>query len=386
VKVLLVTSMYEPYCGGGVSSHVGDLSSALARAGHEVTVLSHRRGRPRDPAGEQRVPAGVRAIFCRDFRDMFVRLRAVVRHGRYDVVHYHSFNALALAPLAIDAASADVFTLHSDSANYLASVRGWTRRSHPAYRTLLLYERVAGRLPDVTIAVSRRMKAYGEGIGIRPIVHIPNAVDGSFWTPNGGALPKASPTIVVPRMHVPKNGIEYAIEAMPEILAEVPDAVLVVTGDGPLRPALEAAAARAAPGHVRFAGLVSREDLRELYRAAYAVVIPSVTVSGTQENTSIAALEGMACGTVVVATDIGGLPEVIRDGEDGFLVPERDSGALADRVLQCLRDEGTRRRVADAARARVEREFAVSEWAERVARVYEDAIEANGRPSPGSPG
>jgi len=111
-----------------------------------------------------------------------------------------------------------------------------------------------------------------------------------------------------------------------------------------------------------------------------------VTVSGTQENTSIAALEGMACGTVVVATDIGGLPEVIRDGEDGFLVPERDSGALADRVLQCLRDEGTRRRVADAARARVEREFAVSEWAERVARVYEDAIEANGRPSPGSPG
>ena len=53
---------------------------------------------------------------------------------------------------------------------------------------------------------------------------------------------------------------------------------------------------------------MSREDLRELYRAAYAVVIPSVTVSGTQENTSIAALEGMACGTVVVATDIGGLP------------------------------------------------------------------------------
>jgi len=130
---------------------------------------------------------------------------------------------------------------------------------------------------------------------------------------------------------------------------------------------------------------VSPEELRELYRRADVVLIPSVTSSGTQENTSIAALEAMACGTPVVATDIGGLPEVIRSGIDGYLVPERSADAIAGAILALFDDADLARRMGAQARRRVADKFSTRTWGERVVGVYRLALEARGRPSEGGP-
>jgi len=301
-----------------------------------------------------------------------------VRREQFDVVHLHAFNALGLAPLARRRGTAILFTLHSDSANYLASVRGWGRH-HPAYLLFHLYERIAIRFPDFTIAVSRRMEDYGRGVGVGPIVRIPNAVDSDYWTPSPEPANGRPRTILVPRMHVPKNGIEYAIEAMASIAEQARDARMLVTGDGPLRASLEDLAHRVAGDRVAFPGMVDQEELRELYRRVDVVLIPSVTTMGTQENTSIAALEAMACGTPVVATDIGGLPEVIRSGVVGLLVPERDARALAEATVALLTDEERARRMGEEARRHVVREFSTTSWAKRVVGVYEAALASRTR-------
>src|SRR3989304_3493205 len=138
MRTLLVTSMFPPYFGGGVSSHVRDLAESLAAMGHEAWVLTSRRGQPVNPEEPSAVPHATRVIYAPTFRGMAARIGRPLRTVRVDVVHFHSFNALALAPWSRQAAGgATVFTLHSDSANYLASVRGWTSRYHPADRTVL---------------------------------------------------------------------------------------------------------------------------------------------------------------------------------------------------------------------------------------------------------
>ena len=378
MKVLLVTSAFPPYGSGGIASHVHSLATALARLGHEPWVLASRRGKPVEPDEASHVPPGARAVFTPNFRAMALRIRGLVRREEFDVVHLHAFNALGLAPLARRRGTAIVFTLHSDSANYLASVRGWGRH-HPAYRLFLLYERIAIRFPDLTIAVSRRMEDYGRRVGVGPIVRIPNAVDSDYWTPSPEPTNGRPRTILVPRMHVPKNGIEYAIEAMASIAEQARDARMLVTGDGPLRASLEDLAHRVAGDRVAFPGMVDQEELRELYRRVDVVLIPSVTTMGTQENTSIAALEAMACGTPVVATDIGGLPEVIRSGVVGLLVPERDARALAEATVALLTDEERARRMGEEARRHVVREFSTTTWAQRVVGVYEAALASRTR-------
>src|SRR2546426_7374256 len=106
--------------------------------------------------------------------------------------------------------------------------------------------------------------------------------------------------------------------------------------------------------------------MRELYQQVDVVLIPSVTTSGTQENTSIAALEAMASGKPVIATDIGGLPEVIRHGQDGILIPERDPDAVAEAAIPLLPRPDLARAIGREGRAPVLRAFNVAQWGARV--------------------
>src|SRR3989442_1252294 len=182
-------------------------------------------------------------------------------------------------------------------------------------------------------------------MGSHSTKRFPNAVAPDYWAPPDHAPNGRPPTILVPRMHVPKNGIEYAAEAMRKIVKATQGATMLITGDGPLRPVLEQKAKEVGQGQIRFLGFVSRERMRELYQQVDVVLIPSVTTSGTQENTSIAALEAMASGKPVIATDIGGLPEVIRDGQDGILIPERNREATEPKADAAPLSDATRKRV-----------------------------------------
>jgi D-inositol-3-phosphate glycosyltransferase len=120
---------------------------------------------------------------------------------------------------------------------------------------------------------------------------------------------------------------------------------------------------------VRFLPPQRGDALADVYRAADIVAVPSYN-----ESFGLVAVESMACGTPVVATRAGGIPEAISDGETGLLVPPHDEEALAQAIVRLLRDPELRQRIGSAGQQRVANEFSVDRMVERTLSVYEERI------------
>lgn len=149
------------------------------------------------------------------------------------------------------------------------------------------------------------------------------------------------------------------------VLDTLPQARLLVVGDGPLRPRLEALAAELGLGdRVVFAGM--RSDVDEILRIVDVIVLSSYTV----ECLPFAVLEAMGAGLPAVCTAVGGLPELVEDGVTGHLVPPRDPRGLAERLIEVLDDDARRAAMGDAARRRLEERFTL----ERSVRATERAL------------
>jgi glycosyltransferase involved in cell wall biosynthesis len=143
----------------------------------------------------------------------------------------------------------------------------------------------------------------------------------------------------------PQKALGVALEAV----AAVPEVSLVVAGDGPDRAALEARASQLGlVGRARFLGTQSREQVLRLFRAADVSVLPSVW-----ENFPHTVVEALAVGCPVIATSVGGVPEVVREGENGLLVPPNDAAALGGAIRRFFEDDELRGRLAGAAAASV---------------------------------
>ena len=144
-------------------------------------------------------------------------------------------------------------------------------------------------------------------------------------------------------------GPQKALGVLLEALAEVPDITLVVGGDGPERAALEARARELGiDGRVSFLGAVPRERVLRLFGAGDATVL-----SSAWENFPHTVVEALAVGCPVIATAVGGVPEVVRDGENGLLVPPGDAHALGAAIARFVGDAELRARLAAAARGSV---------------------------------
>jgi glycosyltransferase involved in cell wall biosynthesis len=144
----------------------------------------------------------------------------------------------------------------------------------------------------------------------------------------------------------PQKALGTALQAV----AGIPDVTLAVAGDGPDRAALEARARElGVDGRVSFLGSVPREQVLRLFRAADASVLPSAW-----ENFPHTVVEALAVGCPVIATEVGGVPEVVRDGENGLLVEPGDPAAMADAIVRYFSDDELRARLSGAAARSVE--------------------------------
>jgi glycosyltransferase involved in cell wall biosynthesis len=178
--------------------------------------------------------------------------------------------------------------------------------------------------------------------------------------------PRASARVICVARMDENKGQRYLIEAM----AGLPDAELWLVGDGPTRAALEQQAADGAlrithyASRIRFLG--QRTDVPQLLAQSDIFCLPSLT-----ESLPFSVLEAMAAGLPVVATRVGGVPEAVADGETGFLVEPRDAEGLREKLRLLLNDAELRRRMGEAGRARVEREFSVEAMLEKTTQIYE---------------
>jgi glycosyltransferase involved in cell wall biosynthesis len=157
------------------------------------------------------------------------------------------------------------------------------------------------------------------------------------------------PTILFAgRLHEEK-GIFVLLDAFARVRSTMPEARLVVVGDGPARQEVEQRAT--AMNGVTLTGVVKNRAMPEAFRAADVVAMPSLTTRKWEEQVGMVALQAMACGVPVVATPSGAIPEYVPSGVAGLLVPENDAGALANALIQLLSTRQLREQLARGARA-----------------------------------
>ena len=213
---------------------------------------------------------------------------------------------------------------------------------------------------------SRIAAAVGPKAAAR-MVQVPPGVDEKTFHPDsGGAEVRARlgltdrPVVVCVSRLVPRKGQDTLIRALPGVLARIPDAVLLIVGDGPYRADLERlAAGTGVADSVRFTGAVPWAELPAHYGAGDVYAMPCRTRRGglDVEGLGIVYLEASATGLPVVAGDSGGAPDAVLEGETGYVVPGRDLAALTERLLTLLQDPALRARLGARGREWVEQNW-----------------------------
>jgi colanic acid/amylovoran biosynthesis glycosyltransferase len=183
---------------------------------------------------------------------------------------------------------------------------------------------------------------------------------------------------------VDKKGTEYAIRAAALLIGRGRDLELRVVGYGPLRDELERLIGELGVGdRVRLIGGKARPEIVDELHRAHLFIAPSVTSPRGDQDAPINVLkEAMATGLPVVSTRHGGIPELVEDGVSGFLVPERDAEALADRLDELIGRPDRWEEMGRAGRDRVERDYDLGRLNDRLAEVYREAMRPSGRLGP----
>jgi glycosyltransferase involved in cell wall biosynthesis len=350
VKVLIVTGIWPPDVGGP-ASHAPEIAEFLRARGHEVEVLTTADGPPAPEAYPvtwvpRRLSAAGRYAKGAMLAARLARRNDVVYStGMFGRTRVGTF--LARAPR--------VLKLTGDPAYERATRYGLTRmplddfqRSHGAKLVGLRAARdlvMSGARGYVCPSRSLRdIAAHWHLVDAARIEVIPNPVSVPPLPARDELRAKhgfSGPTLVFAGRLAPQKSMDVALRA----LAELEGIDLVVAGDGPERPALDALVAELEIGdRVRFLGALPRETVLELFAAGDAVLLTS-----SWENFPHGVVEGLAAGTPVISTDVGGVSEIVTDGVNGLLVPPQDVPALVAAVRRYFGDEALRERLRAAA-------------------------------------
>lgn len=379
---------------GGSGRVAGRLGVALAARGHRVVFvgLGPPPSSPEPPAGATpprllRVDTPGYPLFGDGFYTVALanELLELARRERIDLIHAHyllphAASALLARDLAPQHARPRVvLTAHGSDVLLVGD--------DPAYAPLL--DAVMRRSDGITVPSRFLAGAVAERLARVPgddhpeVTVLPNFVDTEHFCPASPAERREIAARLAPQhadalragelaviAHVsnfrPVKRTDRVVEAFAAIVRDRP-ALLLLAGDGPERAkALELAAARGVADRVVWLGAMAY--VRDVLRCAELFLLPS-----EMESFGLAALEAQACGVAVIASNVGGLPEVIVDGVTGYLTPEGDAAAMARRAIELLGDHELHARFCRAARQRAEQQFAeppaVDRYASYLARV-----------------
>jgi len=376
MKIALV-SPYDFAYPGGVASHITNLDSQLQRLGHDVRVIAPA-SRAVNTFGDRFLPIGrprslpssgsiVRITLSVTLAD---HIRRVLDQEKFDIVHLHEpFMPMLCSAVLRFSETVNVGTFHACE-GVPGYYFGW-----PV--TPFLIRRRARKLGG-RIAVSRPALEYARHHLPGEYEIIPNGVDTRHFNP--AVLPFEEyrdgkrNLLFVGRLEK-RKGLAYLLRAYARVKKEMPGTRLIVVGMGTrLRKRYERFVAQhGLQGDVVFKGFVSYDDLARYFRTADVYCSPATG----HESLGVVLLEGLASGTPVVASDIPGYSTVISNGQDGLLFPPRDSGRLADCLLQVLNDRDLSARLS-AAGLKTAASYAWERVGERVAGFYRSVLAAQG--------
>ncbi|HTV01487.1 MAG TPA: glycosyltransferase [Luteitalea sp.] len=338
----------------------------LRALGHPTMLVAHPEGEllRRAPAGDDLVPLAPR--FEIDFHAAW-KLARLIRERTPDILHAHDPHGVALAALALG------FRMPWPPPRLVASRRvdfrlAGNALSRAKYRQVDRFicasSAIAAILARDGIARDRVVTVH-EGVDLEHVAEAPPvSLHETFW------LPRGAPVVLNVAALVPHKGQRYLIDAFADVVRVVPDARLVILGQGELYESLNTQVHDLGlEKHVFLPGF--RTDVLSLMKTADIFVMSSVL-----EGLGTSLLDAMACARPIVATDTGGIPEVVVHDETGLLVPPRDADSLADALITLLRDEERARMLGAAGYERVHHRFSVARMVSDTVDVYEALLQA----------
>lgn len=175
---------------------------------------------------------------------------------------------------------------------------------------------------------------------------------------------------------VEEKGHKYAIKSIAKIIKKYRDIEYIIAGDGPLRGELESLVSELGiKNHVRFLGVVEENEVLNLYQQAYIFVLPSVIASnGATEGQGLVLQEAQASGIPFISTLIGGIPEGVLDDKSGFLVPERDVDALAEKLEHLIEHPEIWPEMGNCGRKYVEERYDIKKLNQQLVKIYQNLI------------
>lgn len=395
MRVIKVREFTYPTYVGGIETCLHQLLPALVELGARVILLTcAQRGLPRR---ERRGGLEIRRIEFLGLIGMLtarlgghgtlygiiaralflltlpMHLLKAVKEVNAEIIHVHCLCALSALPASVTRLFARrplVITMHGTFLGRYDKVTkpplSWIiPAAEKAYLRLKLYDKILvedrytyGALRGLGISKERVQALPYPGIDTRrfreaqPI----RELSGEAVILHHGRL-------------VRKRGIKTLIEAMPKIVGEIPEAKLVIAGEGPEKQRLKRLAEElGVASHVRFLGLVPYERVPSVIKSSAVVVVPSLI-----EGHSASVVEAMAAARPVVATRVGGIVEVVEDGETGILVDPESSDQIANAVVRVLRDKELAKALSEKA-ARKAEEYDVKRVAEGELSAYVNIV------------
>lgn len=365
MKILHVVENLER---GGLERLVVDLATLQRDAGHDVEVAClFDRGMLAAELDAARIPVaacgkrdGLDVPALRRLRSLLSRARGGVLHTHNATAHYHARLAGAGLPWR-----RVVNTRHGMGAGAARDRKEWLYRLTMPRTDVVaaVCEAARERFAAQDVAPRGRLVAVPNGIRIerftRADPQVRDALAASLGLGAGARLIGS-----VGRLN-PVKDHAMLLQAFELVHAAMPEAALVLVGDGPARGMLEAAA-RASGAHARVRFLGDREDV-----AALLAGFELFALSSRSEGYSVALLEACAAGLPVVATDVGGNREIVADGRNGRLVPAGDAAGYAEALLELLRDRPLAARMGTAGHAWAVARGSLQSMAARYQALYE---------------
>ncbi len=382
-KICLVTHFFPPHIGG-IEKVADEQCRRLVKLGYQVSVLTSKTSKQNEPRAE-----GFR-LFSYSILNLAERvgvpypipsLKAYQKFLKVirtcDIVHAHG-HAYMSSYLACKVAEKYkkpfILTQHNTFIDYqswlnmVEHVNDWT-----VGRLVL---KGANRVITVSGKTMEYVLKLGADFSKASVMY--NGVDTTFFHPmnrkeNRGklGLPKNKTVVLTIRRLVYKNGLDTFIESASLLARDYPNLLFIVIGKGPNRTLIERRVRELGiGGNVRLAGFVPEEFLPLYYNAADYFIIPS----SSGEGLPLVLLEAMACGLPVIATKVGGTPEIIEDMKNGVLVPPREPRDLADAISRFLSDKELGVAIGEEARKTVEDRFTWEENVRQLRNVYDEFI------------
>jgi len=290
-----------------------------------------------------------------------VSLIALALKKRPEIIHAHwilpqGLNAMITSlllgiPFIVTVHGADAYSADS---NLIRKISRW----------------VLSKASSVTANSVKTRAEVEKQLGMAEITIIPMGVDESSFKPKNDRAP--GKTILFIGRLAEIKGVEYLIRAFPKVKEKHPEAKLNIIGEGEEEPRLRREAESTGHGKdIHFLGPIPHEKITGHYQAADVFILPSIVDSrGASEGLGVVVIEALACGTPTVATELGGITDIIKDGETGLLVPEKNPDRLADAIDKILSDRDLADRLARNGRLLVHEKYGWEKIASEFKRVY----------------